>query len=681
MSQPDLTKYTDEQLVSIIRGQQPGTLRPVEAAPLPEPVSPLVRIGQGMSDIYGGAKQKYLNFTDPQAAAQYTKQGAEDEALIARGRAAYGEGGFDPLRMVGSVATPLSAIPMGGASAMTRAGIGALVGGAGGYTSFDPTNTTVSNLTNTAVGAVGGGALNAAVPPLVSALVSGAQTIKNTAGQAWRAFTQKVSPSVANNITQQVSVTLQNAGVDLAALPAAIRQSVLDDAASQFTSTGKLDPEMLLRRSDINAVGGQGSATRAQITRDPADWTNAQNLQKTEVNIPAVQRGDQPTLTGRFQQQNASTNRYAQELQDKIGGTAPTQTQASEQAIKAVQARDAASKVAVDNLYNEFRALGKGDVAVPDGNIAATLGNIVDEIGVENINKSVMARLREFGFLEGTRTKLLTVTEADKLGRMIGSNNPGFGVESMVATRLKRAVDSAILEIPEIDASKALIKARDVAKLRFDEQKAGLGVSRAIADVAPDRFFQQNILGGNTRDIIALRDQLAKTADGAEAWNSIRGQVVQFIRDQSTSTNGVFSGARMNDAMKRIGQDRLAQIFSPQELAQVQTLLRGSKAMTLEPAFAAPNRSNTTPSLMGALLRLGNKIPVVNLATGPIEREVAASAKQTALINALQGGGVTAGRDSADAASRAALVKLLTEDRAFNPAMLPTAIQEQYRPR
>ena len=681
MPPPDFTNYTDEQLVAIIRGQNPATLRPVEAAPLPEPVSPLVRIGQGMSDIYGGVKQKYLNLTDSDAAAQYTKEGAENDAIIARGRAAYGEGGFDPLRMAGAVATPLSLVPMGGVSAITRAGLGALTGGAGGYASFDPTNTTGSNLTNAAVGAVGGGALNAAAPPLVSALVSGAQTVKNTVGQAWRSLTQKVSPAVANNITQQVSVTLQNAGVDLAALPAAIRQSVLDDAALQFTATGKLDPEMLLRRSDINAVGGPGSATRAQITRDPADWTNAQNLQKTEVNIPAVQRGEQPTLTGRFQQQNASTNRFAEDLQNKIGGTAPTQTQASEQTIKAIQARDRASEDAVDALYKQFRDLGKGDLPVPDTKIADTLGNIVDEIGVENINKSVLSRLQEFGFLGGTRTKLLTVTEADKLGRMIGTNNPGFGVESLVAKKLKRSVDAAILEIPEIDVSSGLMKARAAASKRFAEQEAGLGVSRAIADVAPDRFFQQNILGGNTRDIIAMRDQLNKTADGTQAWDSIRGQVVQFIRDQATSANGVFSGARMQDAMKRIGQDRLAQIFTPQELAQVQTLLRGSKAMTLEPAFAAPNRSNTTPSLMGALLRLGNKMPLMSVVTGPIEREVAASAQQSALANALQGVGVTASRDSADAVRRAALVKLLTEDRAYNPAMLPTAVQEQYRPR
>jgi hypothetical protein len=292
-----------------------------------------------------------------------------------------------------------------------------------------------------------------------------------------------------------------------------------------------------------------------------------------------------------------------------------------------------------------------------------------------------LSRLQEFGFLGGKRTKLLTVTEADKLGRMIGNNNPGFGVESLVATRLKRSVDSAILEIPEINVSNALTKARDAAKTRFAEQEAGLGVERAIADVAPDRFFQQNILGGNTRDIIAMRDQLNKTADGTQAWDSIRRQVVQFIRDQATSANGVFSGARMQDAMKRIGPDRLAQIFSPQELAQIQTLLRGSKAMTLEPAFAAPNRSNTTPSLMGALLRLGNRLPGLNLATEPIAREVAASAQQSALANALQGVGVTASRDSADAVLRAALVKLLTEDRAYNPAMLPTAVQEQYRPR
>ena len=222
--------------------------------------------------------------------------------------------------------------------------------------------------------------------------------------------------------------------------------------------------------------------------------------------------------------------------------------------------------------------------------------------------------------------------------------------------------------------------ARNAARARFNDREAGAAVERAIADVAPDRFFQQNVIGGNVRDIVSLKDQLSKTSEGSQAWDSLREQAMKWIRDKSTSANGVFSGSRMNDAIEQLGKDRLNVIFTQPELTQIQTLLRGSKAMTMEPAFAAPNRSNTSPALIGAALRIGNRLPIANLITGPISREVESSIQQKLLANALESGGSALEQQTAQAARRAALVKQLISDRAYNPSMVPTAIQEQYKP-
>lgn len=686
---PDLSKLSSEQLIAMLKG---GSTAPAEIPQeLPEPVSPLVRIGQGMNDVYGGIKQKYLNMTDPAAAEKYTRETNENNDIVAKGRAAWGEGGFDPLRMVGSIATPLSALPLGGAGVIGRTALGAAAGGAAGYANFDPTNTTASNTANAAVGAVGGGVLNAAAPPVLGALIQGGQAVAGAAGNAWRSLVQKVSPDVVTNISQKIQVSLQNAGIDFGKLSEGIKASVLDDAAQQLQMTGKLDPEMLLRKADIEAVGGAGSATKAQVTQNPQEWTTAQNLQKTEMNMPAVMRGEQETLTSRLQGQNASTNQFAQSLGERIGRAddplwsggqkAATPLQASEQAIKAIQEKDASAQKAVGELYSKFKELGKGDVSVPDTKIAETLGRVADEIGVENIPPAVLSRMKEFGFLGGERTKLLTVNEADKLGRLIGNNNPGHGTASKVSVELKRAVDNAILDIPEIEASKALMTARDAARARFAARESGLGVERAIADVAPDRFFQQNVIGGNVRDIVAMKEQLGKTVDGGNAWNSLREQAMKWIKDKATSENGVFSGTRMHDAMKQIGPDRLEVIFTKPELVELETLLRGSKAMTTEPAFAAPNRSNTTPAALGAMLRLGNKTPVVNMVTAPIAQEFESSAQQRLLANALDGGDLAPGQAIASALKRSELVKMLLKDRAYNPSMVPTAAHEQYKPR
>ena len=686
-SKIDFNSLSTEQLLAIARGEPAAAVisnpvAPVAPIPkaMPEPVSPMVSVGQGMMDVYGGAKQKYLNLTDPAAAEKYTQQRNEENAIIEKGR---GDRGFDFARLGGNIATPLSLIPMGAAGLLGRTSMGAGAGGLGGYLNFDPKNTTESNLTNTAVGTVAGGALGAVLPPVIRGAIQGAQTIGNYVGSAWRSFAQAVSPNIVSNISSKVQITLQNSGIDFAKLPDAVKASVLDDAAQQFTLTGKLDPEMLLRKADIEAVGGAGTATKAQVTRSPYDWTAAQNAQKTEVNIPAIARGEQESLTNRFQQQNTNTNKYAQALQDQMAAAnakkAGTPFEASTQTIEAIRAKDAAAKIAVDDLYKTFRDMGKGDVSVPDTQIAQTLGKIVDEIGVENIPPAVLSRLKEFGFLSGERTKLLTVTEADKLGRLIGNNNPGHGTASLVSTQLKRAVDNAILDIPEIEASKALMAAREKAKARFADQEAGLAVERAIADVAPDKFFQQNIINGNVRDINSLKDQLIKTPDGEQAWNSLREHVVKWINEKATIGDGVFNGKRMENAIKELGENKLNALFSPAEISQINTLLRGSKAMTLEPAFAAPNRSNTTPSMIGAALRLSNRIPGLNIISAPISKEVESSIQQKLLATALESGGVTAGRDAAQAAKREALMKMLMTNRPINPSMIPVATQEQYK--
>lgn len=686
----DLSKLTTEQLMEMLKGgrapRPPDALD--ESFRQPELVSPMVRFGQGMSDIYGGAKQKYLNWTDPEAAQKYTQEGAENDAAVAKGRAAYGEGGFDPIRLGGSIATPLSALPMGAGGMLGRAGLGALTGALAGYSNFDQANTPTGNATNAAVGAAAGAVVNVAAPPIINGVIQGAQAVGSAAGQAWRTLVQKLSPDAAANISNKVQVTLQQSGLDFSKLSAATRASVLDEAANQFKVTGKLDPEMLLRRADIDAVGGVGSATRAQITRNPQDWTAAQNLQKTEVNIPAVARQEQETLTSRFQGQNTNTIKMAQTLADGMtadplyaGGTrAGTQTQASDLVIKAIQARDRASQQAVDALYNKFREMGKGDVQVPDAHIADKLGTIVDEIGVENIPPAVLSRLKEFGFLDGVRKKLLTVTEADKLGRLIGNNNPGHGTASKVSVELKRAVDTAILDIPEIEASKALMTARNAARTRFAEQEAGKGVERAIADVAPDRFFSQNILNGNVRDIVAMREQLLKTYEGTQAWNSAREQVMQHIKNGATDGKGVFSGGQLEKELNKIGSDRLAEIFSKQEMAEINTLLRGSKAMTVEPAYSAPNRSNTTPSLIGQAMRLGNKTPVVNVLTHPISNQIEADMQQKALAQALSAGGHESVRAAEQGTARAEMVRLLTQGRAYNASAVPSAGHQQFKP-
>lgn len=650
------------------------------ANPAPEP-SVISRVMQGASDLPAGIKQKFLNITDPAEAEAYTAERNRANEAIEAGRIAHGGGGFDVARMAGSVAAnPLTYVPFLRRNVLARSLIGAGLGGAEGGLTYDPTNTVRGAASGAATGAVGGAVGSAVIPPLTQAAVASSQAMRGQIGNWWRSLTSSVSPQVTANISNQVNNTLQKAGIDFAKLSAEVQESILDDAALQLRKTGALNPEQLLRRADIEALGSQ--PTRAQITRTPADWTAERNLQRIEVNIPAVARGEQETITGRLAGQNTATTEYIERLTKALGGGADgpqTGYQASEAVIKAVQAKDKAAKEAVDNLYTVYRDLGTGGVKVPGTGVQKAVTDVIEEIGETNIPAEVLKRLKEFGFLGGKPVKEFTINEADKLNKLIHAQGVRPGSPEMATTtRIRHAVDDALLDIPEIATTEALKAARAAAAQRFADRRAGLAVERIIGDVAPDRFFQANIVGGNVRDIKALKEQLVQTAEGQQAWDGIRQHVMRWMQEKSTDVSGVVSGARLEKASKELGPEKLKEIFSAEEMAQIGTLLRGSKAMTVSPGFSAVNLSNTMPAAVGAGLRFLNRIPGINMVTAPIESMVDANIRRKGLVKALESsqGALSKGENKE---KRDALVKLLM-GVPFNPSMVPAAIQQQYMP-
>ena len=691
MADIDTSKLSIQQILALAAGKSlPPSVDALDvAASIPEIPSALVQIGRGASDITQGIKQKYLNWTDPEAAKEYTKQINQDVAVYEKGRqqgAPPSGAGYDWSRLAGNVAmgAPAMLVPGGGVGLLGRIGAGIGTGAAGGYAGFNPENTSTSNVINTGVGATAGGVLNPIAPRIAQGVVQGAQFAKNKLAESLRSLIPDT------NIINNVKVALQTNGIDFNALAQGVKNSLIEDAKKQISVNGKLDPEMLARKLDIESVAGPNMATSAQISRNPAQWTAEQNLQKVEVNLPSVQRGETGTITERLQQQDVGTKSYAQRLADQmksipdvIFGTNPKATQpstpfqASEKVIKTIQETDKKAEQGVTDLYNAYKAHGAGDTtSLPTQKLADVAGKIADEFGVENIPPAVLSRLKEFGLFDGKQIKVLTINEADKLNRLINNNNPGFGPISAALAPIKQTLNKSLLEIPEVGASKALLAARKAASERFAAQETGKSVTAAINDVSPDRFFEQNILKGNVRDIQALKESLSKTSEGAAPWHNLRTEAFNWAVNKATS-NGekAFNGMRLKNALNELGDDRLKTLFSPDELAQIRTLERGSLAMTSEPAFAQPSRSNTTPQLMAELLSIGNRIPGINLAVRPIAEDIATGAQQQRLAAALSGqGAANLSRDQAQTALRNKVMSAIS--RPNIGATAPSTIQQ-----
>lgn len=651
-----------------------GSQASPEREPIEAPTQP-VRLGRGFADIYQGVKQKYLNWTDPEAAEAYTKEKNLELGLYERGRQAGGQEGFDVDRLTGS-ALPFMVAPAGGAGLVSRAAAGAGAGGLAGYGLYSQSNDPLENALRGGVGATAGGLMNAAAPSVARGVVRGAQAGKNALTSVLR--------RVAAPSDDTVRAALNRAGINVGGMQDDIQARILTDAREQLVAGGKLSPEQLLRRADIETIAGPGTATRGQLTRDPASWTQEQNLQRTEVNLPSVQRGEVPTLTQRFQQQGQAIERATAQIADDVSGGVPvsqrpgSNLQASELAIKAIQRQDEAAEKAVSNLYQQYDKSGLRNTNVPDQRIAQTLGEVADEIGVENIPAPVLNRLKSFGFMDATRTKQLTIGEADKLNRLINNNNPGFGPQSLALGKIKRAINESLIEIPEAGAAGPLLEARKAAAERFAAQRAGKGVSQAIKDVPPDKFLEQNVLGGSVRDLRQLRESLSQTDEGLAAWGGLKARTWESLIDDATSGgNQPLTGARLNRALRKVGPDRMKELFTPEEIAKIQQLQRGVENMTTPPNLSAINYSNTTPALMGMVSR-ANKVPGLSMITDPIERRMQQSATESTIAAALRGQGAnTAARDASQQKYRNALVQALSQRPAITPPLLPAYLEQQ----
>ncbi len=564
--------------------------------------SGLERFGRGFADVAQGVKQGGLMLKDlvtgGNEAGAYTAEKTDELNRYERGRGP--DAGFDAARLGGNILAtiPAMAIPGGAASGLgTRMAASAAQGAAASGAMFTPEGESKGG--QVALGALIGGA----VPAVIE---GGRRTVAGLIKQGGQVPISEVQ--------QQLTDRLGKSGVDFSKLTQGVQESLVSDAQKALSVGGSLDDVMLANKAAIESVGAK--PTTASLTRNPKDWQVEKNLRGiTGVGEPIAKREAENA---------AAMTDYLAALRAKTGGKAGTAYEAGESAVNAIKAQDAAKEAVVDKLYNAYRSAGGADVAVPDTKLAATLGRVADEVGTENIPPAVMARLKEFGLLDGTRTKLLTVNEADKLNRLINNNNPGFGTASKALAPLKQALNESLLDVPAEGATQALMTARAAAAQRFKEQGAAKGIGAALDDVAPDRFVKKFILDADVRDLRGTLAELRKSPDGAQAIADIKGHLFDSLLLKATGATNVddvagraFSGRNFSKSLDAIQPEKLHQLFTPSELESLRQLQKASKLLTEEVPYSDVNYSKTAAGLANLLQKIGNT-PIVSTFAKPI---------------------------------------------------------------
>lgn len=602
----------------------------------PEEPTRLERLGRGMADVGEGLRQGSGMLRDalpdtvqkllmgnivtgptmaaaklfaPEDTAAYTKEKTAEGKLYERGRESKGgDPGIDWWRLGGNVAAtlPVAAIPGGSAASLpVRMLSGAAQGAVASGSMFAPEGESKGE--QIATGAVLGGA----IPAVGAGLKKTGSAILEKLGVG----AKPVLPETGK-ISGEISLRLEQKGIDFNKLTSEVQQSLVSDAQKAIAAGGTLDDAMLANKALIESVGAKG--TKGAITRNPKDWQTEQNLRGiTGVGEP---------IAARNKEDAAALTTYLGNVRAGTGGKASDAYGAGESAIGAVKALDKEKDAAVGKLYDAFRSSGSQDAAVPAQKVADALGKVADEIGKENIPPAVAARLKEFGMMGEKQTKLLTVNEADKLNRLLNNNNPGNGPGALAVGRLKAALNQALLDVEPSGKQgvEALTTARAAAAKRFAEQDAASGVSAAIKDVAPDRFVKKYILDADARDVRGLWEELGKSAQGKQAQADVKGHIVDGMLLRATGAKTLedvsgqpFSYARFADALNAIPREKLHTMFSPSEVENLRTLEKASKLLTQEVPFSDVNHSKTTAALANILQRVGNT-PVLGQIVSPI---------------------------------------------------------------
>jgi hypothetical protein len=572
----------------------------------------VVGVLTGMGDIPVGIAQLAAKF-GPEKVDRAVKQFMKDREQSNQAfRGDYAENA-DVGRVTGNV---VATIPMGGravaATLPGRMAQGSKVGAAVGATT--PVNPDSEDFAlNKGAQVVGGGVAGALGVPVVEGLIKGVGAAVNAVGGFLRGLPNRLTNKASQDAVEQtLTVELQKNGVDFASLSRAARDALILETQKALKTGATVDRDAIARIADFQKIGME--PTRGQVTRDPYQFANERNVGKTEIGKPLAERfGDQNRqLIGAVDETRAST------------GSAATDTyEAGKNTAAALKAADETERKAVSAAYNAAKEKVGYEAEVPMQPIAQRLGQVIDEVGAENIPSAVAGRLKEFGLMEGKQTKIFTLREAEKLRKLIGNNMPGQRTPTDAALApLKQSIDDAVNAMAGEsavgeEAAQALVQARAAAGQRFDKIESIPALSDMLKNkqIPAEDFVETYVIRGGVDEVKSLMGQLPPGAR-----RDARAAVIDWLKTKAVSgadDTATFSQSNYNKALDAIGKRNLESIFdgNPQMLEQLRRIGRVAAYVQKAPVGAGVNYSSSATALIDMLDKVG-RLPVLSTIVG-----------------------------------------------------------------
>ncbi|SPA44599.1 glucosaminidase domain-containing protein [Cupriavidus taiwanensis] len=552
-----------------------------------------------------------------------------------------GREGVDLARIGGNIANPVNRlVPMAGAASTgalaLRAGAqGALSGAATPVT--DTENFGVNKLAQIGLGGAAGAAGGVAADKLIKGASSLVDRVRAAAQSGQR---------IAANADDLLQQAARDQGIDLNSIPQSIVQNARDQVSQALRRNQTMDARAILRAAEGRAVlGDEAALTLGQATRDPQQFAREMNLRGVE--------GAGNALSERFAAQN---NRLIQALNERGAAGAPGEFQAGNRLLESLRGYDAGRRAEISGLYNQARALNAGEIPLNHRTFADTaLAGLETEMKsgflppqIQNIVNGVSRGEIPLNISTAEQIKS-TLAEATRAANRAGDGNTVRAL-GIVRDALENAAPMGDVRfggnqvvpfgapLPPsslgAEAQGAFNAARSAARARFGELEANPALRAAVDGAEPDKFFQARVLNAPVREVRALLDTVPEQA------GAVRQQVVEYLKRQAlggaSDEVGKFSQSGYNRAMNKLGNEKLAAIFSPEEVAQLRSIGNVASYIQAQPAGAAVNNSNTAAAVMNLLSQIGGTVgrfPFANIARNSINQ----FRNENAVTNALAG--------------------------------------------
>jgi len=381
---------------------------------------------------------------------------------------------------------------------------------------------------------------------------------------------------------------LQSAGAAATTDQAAI-QAMLAKASPELqaelrnTPANQVNMPALERHVEADTLPVPVRLTKGQATQDV-------NLLSDEMNM----RGKNPELANRFNEQNGKLIENMNAIRDTaapdVFGT--NHLENAESIINSYKTLDDTRTADISAKYKALKDAAGGDFPIDGKQFAINAEKMLGkELKTDFLPPALAKQLDRYKNGETMTFEQFEAMRTNLASEMRKAERSGDGNAKAASSIVRTALEDLPLS-GEAEALKPLAnEARSAAKARFDMLKKDPAYDAAVNDVAPDKFVNKYIIGGNKRDLQTLVEQLGQGSEGHQA---VSASVVNWLKSKAgvVDNNGNFSQAGYNKALQQI-DPKLLELVDGQTAQQLKALGNVARYTQAQPRGSYINQSNT----------------------------------------------------------------------------------------